>query len=777
MDLATQNAVDYQALQNSDSWNIREALERSGRSWDSLCACQCRLCRLIEQVGLVALGGRYTNFGESDHKLHRPNISEKTFVNIDKRREPSLAPAGLIVWSTTMSWFELFKDAEDRSDFKVEGHSFRPGIPFGLGTNSEGTFRRAKRWLDQCVANHDCRQKHFDRRPKRLLNIRGDQIHLVETDDTEYKYVCLSHRWGGPEHRRLASTAITVQRHMNGIKWEDVPKTFQDAVTICRRLKVDYLWIDTLCILQECPGLTETQIEETKEDFVKENLAMASIYSGSYFTISADISKHMDSGIFTSPDPRRQSNPLCHGFTVKNDNGQTSNVYATVSYQHSQHRTNLETRGWTLQESIIPARVLHFGERDVTWRCREKHTCECGYISQVGIVSSWRTKLGKLARPPPEDLGGRIKWWYDVVSLYMPRELSRKNDKLPALSGLAQIYRNETKYTYMAGLWEETLYHELCWYHDITYNTSAPLRVGPFGAWKYYRAPTWSWASIDYPDDYSYRLCSFTVFGTITDKRLRACNIIKAVCQPRTSDLTGEVRPDCYIELEARLFSATIQLGDPFGEESGIEFTAPPWTLGNIEDTEINVGYCFPDCRMKDDDLKVGDEVYYAPITEAVHQHYSTGYCLVLKLVEGQRYRRVGLCVMHRGNHYETDNPEWQRGEEAGDHASRFHVKNSTLQIEKILRDFAHRNSNTLERLWTMDVRTRKGDDLFSHAAWIRRNFMSNTSYPLPVWKNFRGDVYVVRMPSPMNPRGNRGLGVDSSAGGNSRRGRHMGKD
>ncbi|KAH8165988.1 hypothetical protein CIB48_g2246 [Xylaria polymorpha] len=74
--------------------------------------------------------------------------------------------------------------------------------------------------------------------------------------------------------------------------------------------------------------------------------------------------------------------------------------------------------------------------------------------------------------------------------------------------------------------------------------------------------------------------------------------------------------------------------------------------------------------------------------------------------------------------------------------------------IEKVLRDFAHRNNSNLERLWIMDVKLIDPGDSRDHAAWIRRDFMSNTSYPIPVWDIglFSQDICVARVPSPMNP-------------------------
>ncbi|KAI0189577.1 hypothetical protein EV127DRAFT_432144 [Xylaria flabelliformis] len=74
--------------------------------------------------------------------------------------------------------------------------------------------------------------------------------------------------------------------------------------------------------------------------------------------------------------------------------------------------------------------------------------------------------------------------------------------------------------------------------------------------------------------------------------------------------------------------------------------------------------------------------------------------------------------------------------------------------MEEVLRDFAHRNSSNLERFWVLDVKPMDQSDLKDHAAWIRRDFLSNESYPIPVWVLgvFNQDKCVARVPSPTNP-------------------------
>jgi hypothetical protein len=103
----------------------------------------------------------------------------------------------------------------------------------------------------------------------------NDNVRLRETDgNTVDRYITLSHCWGSQQP--LTTTAATLNTRNMNISWESLPAVFQDAITVTRRLHIHFLWIDSLCILQD-----------VKEDWVKESAKMGSIYEHSYPTIAA----------------------------------------------------------------------------------------------------------------------------------------------------------------------------------------------------------------------------------------------------------------------------------------------------------------------------------------------------------------------------------------------------------------------------------------------------------------------------------------------------------
>ncbi|KAJ4245717.1 hypothetical protein NW762_013841 [Fusarium torreyae] len=593
-------------------------------------ASSCRLCCLYADIALDCVRGHLPGVSKA---LFKDGAEEKLKLeDLVMTKSHDRLAIQVLEQNFTLS---IFRDG--RTDgFEVEGERFDRGYRVGRYTNSRESFERAKEWLSECLTEHACPRPGTARvlLPKRLLVVEGaldDPVRLVETRGDEYPYVCLSHRWGDPRHKQLKTTTRTVKSHMEKIEWVDLPATFRDSVTVCRSMNVKYLWIDSLCILQSFSEITPTELEVTRQDFAQENSTMARTYQNSHFTISADLSDHMDSGFFSKhpvDDYRKE---------VITDDGNRAFVYIREPINHYQDNVpNLETRGWTLQEFLLPPRVLHFGEFDIEWRCKTQITCECGHLDrQEYNQSPWhRHHSTEVAvKPPPNDSEGALKWWERVVHEYTSRQLTNAADKLPALSGLAQQRKQVRGGVYLAGLWQDSLLHDLCWYHVSNYNVATSGGVGH--RHPHYRAPSWSWAAVDTDSG-----CSWWWTGPIglhsrqlTKEPKPACVILESICEPATTDDTGEVRSG-FLNIKTSLTSAEI-CRDP--EDKVL------WTIHKL-DPSLTLRFFKPDCGLEDDNLNFGDRVFCAPI---VGIKYSSGVnCggLALKQVDTNVYQRVGFC-------------------------------------------------------------------------------------------------------------------------------------
>ncbi|KAI1736865.1 heterokaryon incompatibility protein-domain-containing protein [Xylaria scruposa] len=168
----------------------------------------------------------------------------------------------------------------------VQNPESRPGL------------RRIRAWIDNCLANHkSCREaasKAGPFLPKRVIHVGpGDNttIYLVEpAEDLEASYIALSHRWGKSTPPKL--TKDTLSRRKQNMPWSQLTKTFQDAILVTRGLGIQYIWIDSLCIVQDDAA-----------DWAAEAAKMASIYESALLVISATASSDGDEGCLLQRTP------------------------------------------------------------------------------------------------------------------------------------------------------------------------------------------------------------------------------------------------------------------------------------------------------------------------------------------------------------------------------------------------------------------------------------------------------------------------------------------
>jgi hypothetical protein len=110
---------------------------------------------------------------------------------------------------------------------------------------------------------------------------------LIETSaEHQLRYAALSYCWG--QSLPFITTKSTLQQYLNEIRFEQLPKTLQDALMIARYLDFDYIWIDCLCIVQD-----------DREDWNREAACMANIYSEAALTIAASRSQDCSDGFLS----------------------------------------------------------------------------------------------------------------------------------------------------------------------------------------------------------------------------------------------------------------------------------------------------------------------------------------------------------------------------------------------------------------------------------------------------------------------------------------------
>jgi hypothetical protein len=152
--------------------------------------------------------------------------------------------------------------------------------------------------------------------------------------------------------------------------------------------------------------------------------------------------------------------------------------------------TLLFKRGWVHQERLLSPRILQFGKKQLFWECSKLRACETypagiPEIMHVDPVPFSIEALRNPAEPLPPSMNNRL--WANVVESFSLASITKPQDKLAAISGVAERMCRISKTGYVAGLLEISLPRSLCWMKA----GNSIIRVTP------YRAPSWSWASCE----------------------------------------------------------------------------------------------------------------------------------------------------------------------------------------------------------------------------------------------------------------------------------------
>ena len=159
----------------------------------------------------------------------------------------------------------------------------------------------ATQWLKTCVTRHTtCNRlrlaEDIDWKPSRLLYVGNEEAQELRLCPAtvlpgQVTYTTLSHCWG-PDPKRLNLTTETLATWMTRIPEEEMTRTFKDAIKVTRQLHVQYLWIDSLCIIQN-----------SKADWLHESSLMGNVYKYSFCNIAATASADDHGGCFYDRDP------------------------------------------------------------------------------------------------------------------------------------------------------------------------------------------------------------------------------------------------------------------------------------------------------------------------------------------------------------------------------------------------------------------------------------------------------------------------------------------
>ena len=310
----------------------------------------------------------------------------------------------------------------------------------------------------------------------------------VANDDRAGEWVALSHCWG--TQTTYVTTTSNLEQMQQGIPFEALPATFQDAITVTQRLGYQYLWIDSLCILQD-----------SKDDWTSESARMQHYYKFSALTIAVDDATGNHEGFLSTPRAPNRTLATIPFHTKRTSKLCYAYIRQTVEYTGQEPKpTHLSQRAWTLQEDLLSPRTLHFSSDYLAWECQGHRITEADLAPRAvdegdlaGITKRFFLRPEASASyalvrsfPSYAPYFEPLQRWYNILEGYCQRKLTFEKDRSVAILGVAQEIQAQTGMTYLSGLWREDLLFGLLWQVDGRGNRSESGSA----------LPAWSWASL-----------------------------------------------------------------------------------------------------------------------------------------------------------------------------------------------------------------------------------------------------------------------------------------
>lgn len=408
----------------------------------------------------------------------------------------------------------------------------------GRSVRSQVDFNLLRSCIQACDEAHgsDCSPYQFKylTRPSILVDVDLMCIKVVKEGD-HLAYAALSYVWGPRTTKQYELNKRTKTRLQvpNGLYNGRVPKTIHDAMTVCSKIGIRYLWVDALCIQQDL----------SQEEKDKELGKMASIYNNAIVTIVAAAGEDSWEGLPGVHEGTRQRQECVrvNGLLL---------ARAGSDFRRIMEPATWTRRGWTFQERVLSRRLLVFTSEIVFFNCQSDLWIEDTYLEKQApsILNEtetvlpwteqpfWKKCLNNWSREDPF-----FDKYAGLVKDYSKRDLSRDTDGLRAFGGLLDVLKQSFDVEFHYGLPVRYLDAALCF--STTWMDLECRRRKSF--------PTWSWShwkideGVDYDWWYNQESGSYDEPHQeeyITYYRVasrEACRIVP-VCETRNPQITNE---------------------------------------------------------------------------------------------------------------------------------------------------------------------------------------------------------------------------------------------
>ncbi|RDL37080.1 Uncharacterized protein BP5553_04513 [Venustampulla echinocandica] len=507
---------------------------------------------------------------------------------------------------------------------------------------------RMKNWIEECKGSHGkCQQQQVPHLPTRVIDVGPpDGSHnprLLITVGISGDYVALSHCWGPPSKVQYRTLLSNIGQGLQGIPMSSLPRNFQDAITVTRAFGLRYLWIDSMCIIQD-----------SEEDWGLESKQMDTVYGAAYFVIAATSSSHSGSGFLERElKPSVQMALRCpDGSQIGHYSIRPQAKAGSGAWFQDVGMSPWNIRAWTLQERLLARRIIHFTTEKIYFECYSIDASEEGDITrevpseQYMYMASLELKhllgltqqLWTIKERDGYETAAYKAYilWYTLVAMYTGRQLTFESDKFPALAGLStRIGALLNDDDYLFGLWRKDLCNGLMWQPNMINFSQGYPRVSK-GVLS--QAPSWSWAAYTGGVSYCYT-------ALVKDRQGQSLRIIDV--DPRTSGFTPPpTDTPAKLKVSGLLKQGTIfRTGECRGPQVRLKLigeTGGSWD-NRVKINSKEVGNCSLDCRHPS---LIGEDVWLLKVMNREVENtddYGVPAGLILEMVEEGVFQRVGL--------------------------------------------------------------------------------------------------------------------------------------
>ncbi|KAJ9663841.1 hypothetical protein H2198_000601 [Neophaeococcomyces mojaviensis] len=348
--------------------------------------------------------------------------------------------------------------------------------------------RMFSRWVKACEKLHHKKCDKFKRQikhPLRLLNTSNLRLETFDPNSVP-RYFTLSYVWGTKKYVRLEEAVLSEVTNTGFRDNVNFHPAVSDAIALMKGMNETYLWVDSLCIIQDSATDKLAQIYQ-----------MDSIYANSTLTIVA--AGDEQEGLPGICKPRTEISSLQVGNLMF-----VADACAS-SESHWSDNTIWSSRAWTLQEYIVSPHRLIFTADQVYWWCQATSWRESTYLAShthryKAMLLEPDMPLTEMHTLPVAAFATNSEPKYlskfgEIVEQYSRRKVTVEMDRLFAFQGVLNTIKAvdpRKDHFWALTTWDFEI--ELDWSDADPYSSAGEFR--PFASHLF---PSWSWLSYPSP--------------------------------------------------------------------------------------------------------------------------------------------------------------------------------------------------------------------------------------------------------------------------------------